>query len=109
MRRGIVSRESSAGSRRVSTRPTCGRRGGCRTSWLINDAVAQGLGDGLRLGVHLELLVNPAHVELDRVVAHAQLLGRGRVVVPLDYQLEEPRLVRRQLVVGLLGRPDVAE
>src|SRR5829696_4241198 len=104
MRRGLLSRESSAGSPKGSTRPTCVRRGGCRTSWLINDAVAQGLGDGLRLGVHLELLVYPAHVELDGVVAHAQLLGRGRVVVPLHYQLQQPRLVRRQLVVSLLGR-----
>src|SRR3954454_4228767 len=78
-------------------------------SVLFDESVAERPGDGFGLGVDLELFVDVAHVELDGVVADAQLGGGRSVVVAFDEQAQQPRLVRRELAVGALGRAYVAE
>ena len=57
----------------------------------------------------LQFVVDAAHVKVDRVDGHAQFRGSGLVVVAVDEQLEQPRLVRRQMIVGALGRTNFAE
>lgn len=52
----------------------------------------------------MQLLVDALHVRRDRVDAAPQLVRRRFVVVTLDQQLQQPRLVSHQVIVGPLGQ-----
>src|SRR4029450_10125195 len=74
-----------------------------------DQSLSQRLGDGFRLGVHLQFLVDAAHMEGDRVDAHVELGGGALVIVPINEQLEQPRLVWRQVIVGVSRRTNLAK
>jgi hypothetical protein len=77
-----------------------------RTGGLADQSIAHGLGHRFRLRVHLELLVDVAHVRRDRVDADFERNRRGLVVVSFDEELQEPRFVWGQLVIDPIGRSD---
>ena len=68
-----------------------------------DEAVAEGFCHGFGLGMDLQLLVNSLQVETDCTHGHADLIRRSFVIVPAGKQLQDAKLVRRQLVVYMLG------
>ena len=71
--------------------------------------MAQRLGHGFGLGVHVQLRVDALHVEGDGIDAAAERGGGGLVAVTLGQQAEEPQLVWREVVIGERGRAEFAE
>src|SRR6185295_10529974 len=72
-----------------------------------DEALTQGLCDGLRLGVDLQLFVDMSQVERDGIRGNAHRARRGLVVVPLDHQFEQLRLLWRQMAGRALRRPEL--
>jgi hypothetical protein len=60
-----------------------------------DESIAQGLRNGFRLRMHLQLLVNVPQVRRNRIDADLERNRRGVVVVPVDEELQESPLVRR--------------
>ena len=60
----------------------------------MNQAVSERLGDGFRLGVHLQFFVDVAHVKLHGVNAERHLVGSRFVVVSFSEKLQQPLLLR---------------
>src|SRR4029453_4448516 len=74
-----------------------------------DQTIEQGFGHRFGSRVHLQLFVDAAHVEVHRIDGDTQL-GRGRlVVVAFDEELQQARLMWRQMVVGAFRRADVPE
>src|SRR5438067_4734891 len=71
--------------------------------------VAQSLRHRLSLRMHLELLINILEVKVDRGGRDPQLGRSGLVVVALDQQLQDSYFVRREIVIGTLGRSNLAK
>src|SRR5438132_9240025 len=67
---------------------------------LMEDALPQRHGDGLRTIAHVELAVDRAAVGLDRLLADVELLADGPVGQPPHHQLEHLALPLRQAQVG---------
>src|SRR5215813_9532502 len=78
----------------------------CSGSCSADQIAAQRLGDRFGLRVHLELFIDPAHMEGNRIHRYFQFRGRGLIVVAVHQKLEDPHLVRAQVFFSLLHRPD---
>ena len=59
--------------------------------------------------MHLKFLVDLLYVKADSVDADAEVGCRGFVAVALDQQSEKAQFMRRQLLLGLIRRADLAE
>ena len=57
----------------------------------------------------LELFVDVSHVEGDRGHADFQFHRGCLVVVPINEHLEQPRFVRREMIIRAFRRANVAE
>ena len=75
----------------------------------LNQMFAQCFGDCFGLGVDLQFGVDVFEMEGDGVGCDAQLRGRGLVVMPFDEQLQEFRLLRRQVTWGALRWAEFSE
>jgi hypothetical protein len=62
---------------------------------LLDESVAEGLGDGLGFGVDLEFLVDFLQVKGNGLDADAQFRRRRFVAVAFSQQIQNPQLMRR--------------
>ena len=70
---------------------------------LGDDAVRDGLGDGLRLGMHVQFLVDATDVVSDGIDAYMQAIGSRLVAVTFCQHSQEPDLVRRKIMDDFPG------
>src|SRR5438093_9346054 len=80
-----------------------------RVDGLRDQVAAEGLTDGLGLGMDVELFVDAADVIADGIDAYAELAGGALVAVALHEQLEEAHFLRRELLVQFLRRAGLLE
>ena len=59
--------------------------------------------------MHLQLLVDVLQMKVDRGGRDAEFGRRGFVVVTFDQQLQNPRLVRREVIIGAVRRSNIAK
>ncbi len=71
--------------------------------------VAERPGDGFVFGMDFELFVDVLHVERDGVDGRPDLFGRRLVVVTFDQQFQQSQLVRRKLIIDIIGRMELLE
>src|SRR5262245_60529480 len=75
----------------------------------VDDPLAESLGDRLGLRLDLKLAVDLLKMKGDSAHRDTQLRRRRLVVMAFREQLEKPKLVRRQAIVGRLGRTHLAK
>ena len=76
---------------------------------LSDQSGAQSLGHGLGFGMDLKLLVDVLYVKRNRVKCCAHLGGCAFITVPIHQEFQDAQLVRRKVVIGVIGRPDRPE
>src|SRR5215831_539392 len=70
---------------------------------LGDDAVRDGLADGLGLGMHVQFLVDATNVVADSVNAHTEVIGSGLIAIALGQHPEKRDLVRRKIMGDFPG------